>query len=443
MNLSLIVRRVLLGALGVCLLLGGRGECEHPALLSLREAEEYAAQGAHTAAAQAYRTAIEGLREPYPALRLAQLYLAWNRPQDARAALAEAQRYGASAEAIEELSLAVLAALQAWDEAYPLAQAHLATHPQSHTAWQTLISALLAYDNCEEARVQSAAWRAALPDDAEAQRLWALLHFQSDFSAARTALCAVDEPLCLILQQCALRDQCELRLGSALVQRNENALALCLLRPFVAATPQQAEGHAWTGAALIRRGRYSEGERSLQRALQLNPQLPLAWTLLGLLQLQQADYTNAETSLFKAHQLDPGNPALCLAMARLYALQGAYDQVDTWANAALDRAGADATVWHSVARFYLERGQQGAVLERALQGALKQAPLDAQTALLHGWAALLQGDARSARAWLDRALTFNPTSGEAWYLRGLARQRLGEAAQEDFIRAQDLGYWKP
>ncbi len=426
--------------LGLLCLLGASGEVRHPALADLRHAEALAARGERTAAAQAYRTALDGLRAPYPALRLAQLYLAWNRPQDARAVLDEARALGAPAEEREELYLSALIALRAWDEAYPLAQAHLQTHPQSHLAWQALTGALLAHEACAEARAQSEAWRATLPEDPDAQRLWAILHLDSDFTKARATLCDTDALLCAPLQACSLADQCDLRLAAALVQQNAWETALCLLRPYVARMPQQAEGHAWLGAALIRGGYSSEGQRSLQRALQFNPDQPLAWTLLGLLAMQNADYATAETALFTAHRLDPANPALCLALARLYALQSAYTQVDLWANAALDRAGEDVEVWYSVARFYLERGQRGAVLERALQGSLDKAAAAPQTALLHGWAALLQGDVHAARAWLDAALAQDPTLGEAWYLRGLARQRLGENAQADFIRAQDLGY---
>lgn len=441
--LKLIGRWLLYSAMISALLLGGHGEVQLPALDALRRAEAHVLRGERSAAENAYREALQGLRAPDPALRLAHLYADWGRFQEARAWLNEARARGASREAVEELALPTLLALREWDEAYRLAQSHLQIHPQSHEAWAALTTALLAHESCEEARQQSAAWLEALPADEQAQRLWAVLHLQSDFGAARAILCEVDRSLCTPLQQCSMQDQCELRLGAQLVQQNDWALALCLLRPFGGTAPQNADGHAWIGAALIRGGHYAEGQRSLQRALQLNPDHPLAWTLLGLLQLQQADYAAAEASLFKAHQLDPGNPALCLALARLYALQSAYSKVDVWAGAALDRAGEDVEVWQSVARFYLERGQRGAVLERALRGCLEKAPRHPQTLLLHGWAALLEGDARTARGWLDQAVAEAPDLGEAWYLRGLARQRLGEDASEDFVRARDAGYFKP
>ncbi len=421
-------------------LLSGGSAREHPTLAVLRQAERAAAQGQRSAAESAYQQALSALPAPYPALRLAQLYRDWGRPQEARHALDLARQLGAPAALVNEEYLPVLIALQAWDEAQTLAQAQLQAQPTSHAAWDALTRALLAREACAEARQASEAWYALQPADPAAQRLWAYLHLTSDFGLAQALLCSQDAALCASLKSCAADEACALSLGTALINQGDWPLALCLLRPIVTAHPDYAPAQAWLGAALIQAQRYPDARQALEQALRLDAAQPLAWSLLGLLQLQEADYQGAETSLFQAHTLDPGNPAFCLAMARLYALQGAYEKVDLWAGAALDRAGEDAVVWQSVARFYLERGQRGAVLERALRGAHATAPQSSQTLLLHGWAALLREDLAQARSWLEQAIAQDPSSGEAWYLYGLVLEKTGADAQAAFTRARDAGY---
>jgi len=422
------------------ILLSGGSAREHPALAVLRQAERAAAQGQRSAAESAYQQALTALSTPYPALRLAQLYRDWGRPQEARAALDLARQLGAPATVVNEQYLPVLIALQAWDEAEALAQAQLQMQPTSHAAWDALTRALLAREACTAAHQASEDWYARQPADPTAQRLWAFLHLADDFEAAQTLLCAQEAALCQRLESCDAGEPCALSLGMALVNPSDWPLALCLLRPIATAHPNNASAQAWLGAALIQAQRYADARQALEQALRLDAAQPLAWSLLGLLQLQEADYAGAEASLFQAHTLDPGNPAFCLALARLYALQGAYEKVDLWAGAALDRAGEDAVVWQSVARFYLERGQQGAVLERALRGARATAPQAPQTLLLLGRDALLRQDLEQARSWLEQVLIQDPNLGEAWYLYGLVLEKTGADAQAAFTHARDAGY---
>ncbi len=422
------------------ILLDGGSARAHPALALLREAESAAARGQRTHAESAYRQALDALATPYPALRLAQLYTDWGRPQEARALLETARQLGADPDTINELTLPALLALQAWDEAYALAQHHRERHPESHAAWQAIAHVLSLREMCVQARQESEAWYAALPADPEARQVWAVFHLTDDLATARTLLCAQDEGLCHSLDTCTDATACALSLGAALLNQRQWALALCLLRPIVTANPHHATAQAWLGAALIQEQRYQEARQALDQALRLKPEQPLAWSLLGLLQLQEADYPGAEVSLFQAHRLDPGNPAPCLALARLYALQSRYEQVDVWTNAALDRAGEDVAVWQSVARFYLERSQSSPVLERALRGSLEQAPDAPETLLLQGWQALLKGDGLTARRWLEQAVARDASRGEAWYLYGVALEMTGAEARPAFIRARDAGY---
>ncbi len=428
--------------LALLLLLPLAPEPESTGLQNLRTAENHFAAGEYTAAAAAYRQVLQDLPEtPYPAWRLAVLYERWGYPEEGMQALAEALTRGyAHEEPAVNLRLALLAATGAW-ETLESAASDLPAAPQP-LSWLT--QAQLQQLHCAEARSSAARWLDAAPHEPAAQQIWGALALTASPGEAVAALCQADAALCQSLQGCVPPATCDAQLGSALLRQGDPALAACVLQRAVAARPDAAGGRAWLGAALEQLNRPVDALPQLEAATELAPEDALGWLLLGMHELNYGSLARARAALLQAQRLDPRNPAPCLGMAALLAREGKYDQLQTWTDAAVERAPHDPAIYRAVARFYLERNLQlaGAAMQAATF-AIQLAPEEAESWLLQGWAYLNQGQAEDALAALEKALELDPTSAEAYHLQGEALLLRGQskAAQAAFTRAADRG-WK-
>ncbi len=424
------LRRAGLGLmLALLLFIGYRAADPGPDPLAEAEAEAHVAAGAYTAAERAYRDALAHRpADPLPALRLAELYSAWDDPTQGQRALDEAIRRGADYARWGSLHIRLLAQAGAWEETIEAATAYLAAYPGDETALRALLDAHLHRRECAAATATAARWLAHAPDNADIARLHALL------SGDSALLCPNAAP------------DCDLQWGIAQLRAGDWPLALCPLERAARADLDAAQAwtaHAWLGETLARLGHSGPARVHLVQATRLAPEQPLGWLLLGTYYLGHGAPAEAEDALWEAHQLDPANPATCLLMGQAQAAAGTYDAIDTWMTAALERAPRDADIHQAVARFYLTRHlRQGDFPERAISGALALAPESAESHLLRGWAELLKNNNEAALSALDTAVAYDPDSGEAHHLRGQALQRLGrpEEAQAAFTRAADLGY---
>ena len=400
-------------------------------------ADAHVAAGEYTAAEAAYRDLSQNAPDdPRPALRLAILYRRWNRPQAGLSALEEAIRRGTPVDSVAALRLELLAMTGDWTLVANQAEAHLEMVPDDPTALKLLARAQTHQYHCDAATETASRWRTADRHNPEAIRMSGVL------TGDLVSLCEVDAGLCGEVQPC--NEQCDLRLGLALIRNADWPLAACVLTQAVAAHPASAEAQAWLGEALARMGRAEAARRHFVAATTLAPESPLVWLLLGAHDLRQQHTEEAQEALFQAHTLDPNNPAPCLALAEVKAQMGDYDDITPWIEAAVTRAPTDAEVWKAVARFYLERHLTDEEYPiRAILSAIKLAPEDGEVWLLLGWFRLMEGNADGALIALDEAVALTPHLGAAHYLRAQALQALGkrEEARQAVIRANDLGYW--
>lgn len=406
-----------------------------------QQAEAHIAAGEYIAAEALYQSARQAYPDAAkPAYRLAQLYQQWGRPEEGLRALEEAIRNGLPAPKDEEaqsLRLTLLAQAGAWEQVIAEAQT---MSPDAH-ALELLTRAHLQRYECDAARQSAARWHDLAPEEHKkaAARMSGLL---ADDPAQ---ICTADADLCAALAACSDDPGgCDTAIGYALLRAGDWGLAACVLTRAVEAHPQSAEAYAWLGESLSRLGEATAARERLERAVELAPDSAQPWLLLGMYNFQQGNLAIAKSDLLRAQRLDPGNPAPCLAMAELKAQQGKYDEVNLWVEAALTRAPTDADLWKAAARLYLQRSlRQPPYPLSAAEGAVTLTPDDAEAHLLLGWARFERGELSAALDKLNTAVEMAPDSGHATYLRGQVHQAMGntEAAQADFTRAANLGYF--
>ncbi len=413
-----MIRRFLLAALLLAALSGLAAATSGPlnGLLALRRAERLRAEGAFTAAEDAYRAALRQLpHTAQPALQLAKLYHVWDRPERGLALLDEAMQRGAASTETQALRLDLLEQAGEWEMLVTAAQARLASAPDDVDALAALTQGYLHLYRCADARETTRDWRAAAPEDPESHRVWQALTAETDAATV----------------------------GEEALKAGSPALAACVLERATALAPKDAAVHARLGRALSMLGQRQAAQQHLDRATELAPEHPLGWLLLGLHALRQGEPTTARRALFRAHELDPSNPAPCLTMAATFAAEGHYAKAESWLKAALVRAPDDPEVHKSVAHFYLERNLSGHALAiESAHTAVELAPDDPEAHTLLGKLLLANGDPAQALNELERALARAPHSAEAHHLRGRALTALDqvEAAQDAFTRALNLGY---
>ena len=403
---------------------------------ALQVATTLAATGSYTAAEDVLLEALETDHDdPRPALGLAALYLAWNRPDAGLAALSTAAARGAGATQIGHIRLQLLAASGAWAQVLAEANTQLAADSADLEVLTVLTQAQLNLGSCSDALVTARQTAAARPADAVLVTTHALL------SGDYERLVAMEPALVEGLLPCG--NGCDRTVGFRLVRQGRWGLAVCLLARAATAAPADAETHTWLGEAYARLGLQVKADGALRRAVELDPELPEAWLLLGKHLLAEGSLEQARIALLKAQTLDAESPAPCLAIAELKAQMSRYDEIERWTNAALERAPADAEIAKAVARIYLSRrlaDAAGAIT--AVELGIRLAPEDGEAAMLLGASHLLRGDVEEALHALNDAVTLAPGIAEAHFWRARALDAAGRTrdAEEARITAADLGY---
>ena len=411
------------------------------------------AGSARTAAQAAYRqaAALHPL-DPVPYLRLAELYLDWNRPQEGLTAAAAAERLGAPGRQVARLRTALYAQRRDWERVLLHGETALALQPTDAPTRHLVAQAHVALGHAGAAEQQYRALLATDPDDTEAAEPLGLLVALYDPEAAAAALQQVDTPfsqdLLAVLGDDASETAYRLaRLGQTCLAHSRPALAALALQQALAVSPRYAEARALLGAALERLGRTEEAGAHLQAAVLLDPDSALTRLLLGLHHLGAEDAVAARPHLESAYDLDPANPALSVYLARLYAALGDYTAAELWIAEAVRLAPENTAVWDSVARYYLEQGAAGrestgaapTLLDAAETLALL-APEEAATEDRLGWAYFLAGQFGPSEEHIGRAIQLDPSVAVAHYHLAQVRAYTGRTlrARLSFMRALDL-----
>jgi tetratricopeptide (TPR) repeat protein len=400
----------------------------------LARADELAAEGSRSAAETTYREALAlSPFDPAPHLRLAHLYLEWNRPEEGLAEVLAAEQTQAPATEVASLRAALHALQGNWAACVSHAREAVALNPDDLASRHYVAHGYVVLGDAPQAAAEYEALLEIAPGDALArERLGALLAILEPGSAP-PHLKATGTPLAADLLEAleeATDDDPAQRLalvGQACTRHEEWELAVLALETAVAANPSHADALTLLGHALDQMGRTEEALPRLETAAELAPDSSLTRSLLGLAYLRRGEFASARPHLDSAYDRDPENPALCLYMAHLYAGLGRYDVADVWLEEATRLAPEDPAVWEAAARFYLERGL--AESQRGLEAALSLSLLSPESASAHwllGWAQHVSGHLAEAELHLGRAIELDPSLAPAHYQLGLVYVDLGQ-----------------
>ncbi len=428
---------------------------------ALARGDALLASGRPAEALQQYRQAAEhadGIAPAAVRIAQAQLALAQQGPSDpaafeaARLAWLAAIPYEGFSPAVRrglaETSLALgdtLAAAEQWALAY-------AAEPAEPSLWRELAPAHLHKGEWPAAAHAYAAIAQADPENTEAHWWAGVLLLPSEPELARGHLMlARNNPLfrqhCdLLLENLhELRDVTEPahlagRIGVAYLEIGEPALALEQFQVALAIEPGYADAWAYLGTSQNLLGK--DGRAALARAIELQPENPLAHSLMGRHWLGAARPDLARPEFFRAWELAPNNSAHAADVALTYELEGDLASAEAWYQAAIRRAPSEPAFWQLLARFHLEglRDVEGGLL--AAQKAVALAPQDPAALDMLGWAQLAADQPRLAETNLLAAQRGNPANPAVHFHLGelyasLSKWREARAAFEQAI-ALDL-----
>lgn len=414
-------------------------------LTFLSEGDTHIADNARTAAEAAYRQAA-ALRpsDPAPYLRLAQLYLEWNRPEEGLETVLAAERLGGSPAQVNALRAALYAAQTNWEATIVYGERALALNSSDRATRHLVAQGHIALGHPEEAQAHYGLLLEIDPSDRLAHEQLGALLVLSDPAGAVPHLEAANTPLASDMRRMLLTSIASpayrlTRAGRICLLHQEPRLAALALRRALSHSPTYADAHALLGQALDQLGLSHEAEEHLKTAVRLAPDSALAHSLLGLHYLRAGDPTAARPHLEAAYDLDADNPAFSLYLAYTYADLGQYGVAQAWLEEATRLAPRDPTLKEQVARFYLERGMGPKGLEAALDLA-EQIPRSAVAQDLLGWAYFLCGRYGEAQEHLDRAIELDPLLPSAYYYLGALYAYQGEEtkARSALTRALDL-----
>ena len=237
----------------------------------------------------------------------------------------------------------------------------VAVEPGDTSFWALLAPAHLAHEEWDAAGRAYRALAQAEPANTE-YRYWAgLLNFSTNPAVAQQDLLAAkSDPLYLkragtLLAAIELAELDSGRLGLVYLSVGEPGLAL----PYLQEAGRENDNAAiWAYLGLAQDQLGKNGYAALARALELDPDSPVAhslmgrhWQRLGRPDLARPEYVNA-------WQLAPDNPALLADVAAAYEAEGDVASAEAWYQAAVRRAPDNVDFWILLSRFYLNSGPE-------------------------------------------------------------------------------------
>ncbi len=429
------------------------GPAHTPYLDLMRQGDEHAAQAERASAVAAYREAANlQPDDPFPYLRLAQVYVDWGRIEDALDAIAQGQQLGANDVVLEQLWVAVHVARADWpavaEHGQRLLELASIDAKEASAVRHTLARAYVELQEWDAARAKYEALLRADPADSLARERLGVLLLGDDSAAAIQHLFAartdLADRLIAALQEPGVANSpayADVLLGRALLQSQEWTLAARQFERAVAGRPDYADAHAYLGYTLEQVNRPTEARPHLLLAVELAPDSAAAHTFLGLHYDRQGNVAAARAEYEAAYDLAPDNPATCVEIGLTWAAERRYTEAEIWLREAIALQPGAPDLWRILARFYLDHNITGG--GRGIEATAELvalAPGDARAHDLQGWAALQVGDYDTARESLMRATSLDPALASAHYHLGLLWTGMGapQEARDAFARALDL-----
>ena len=454
---------ILLASLAIAVLVLNPFPVNREVATAMRQGDLWWTEGKYTAALQAYGAAAERCpRCPQPHVRLGTVYQIQGRGEEAWQAYLDAIRRGG----IDDEVRAGLARLYVAQDASAWAVdylQHLVEHrPLRGDLWAELGDAYLAAG--ERTKAQEAFER-ALTLDLAAERRQAvhdrlgMMHIESDVERALSHLIEVEGGPDPTLSTHATRLIVALRgiiqgeepalarakLGEALFQRGDLALARRQFEAALKLEPDYVDGHTYLGHVLSLMGENDLAVHHLEQAIAVEPSYPLPYYFMGMHYVRKGWFVIARRYLEEAYDLEPSNPALCAAVADTYvrAEQPMYAVAEKWLRAAVSHAPDDVRFHLLLAHFYVDymidpAGQGIAVA----QFAVRLAPQNSEAQETLGWAYHLADKPDLALKRLTYARDLTPDEPRVHYRIGEVYRTLRQSdlARASYQRAVDLDW---
>lgn len=193
------------------------------------------------------------------------------------------------------------------------------------------------------------------------------------------------------------------------------------------------------GVALVRSGRAPEAERVFADLLSRNQDWPELYVVLGLASAQRDDFDSAIESLEKAIDLKPEVAEAHSTLGDIHMRHGRLEEAERELRAELAYRPNDVHALYLLANVLELAGQSDEAL-RILDSVLSSNPRAANARYLKGKILLAAGNAELAQIQLETAARLTPDDPEIHYQLGLALQRQGRAeeAREEFATYQSL-----
>jgi len=124
----------------------------------------------------------------------------------------------------------------------------------------------------------------------------------------------------------------------------------------IALDPMLASAHVAMGELHSQQWEHAEAEKEFQRALELNPNDPLAWQLRGIDALLKGRFEEGIADQKQALRLDPFSPIINANMVRAYYFSRQYDEAIAQAREALKLTPGDLIATRWLERVYRHKG---------------------------------------------------------------------------------------
>jgi len=212
----------------------------------------------------------------------------------------------------------------------------------------------------------------------------------------------------------------QLKLGSGNVDA-----AIQYGRDALRADPNAVEMRLLLGESLMGRRYYREAISELEAYVNARPTDPRGFHRLGMAYLEQGNTARAEPLLQSALDQNPGNATMLTSLVRLDVERKQPDRAIARINAQIQKAPQNAELHELLGRVYLNQGNTA----RAEEAFRKQASIDGGRAAGSLNLAQLYQSRKSfdaAIAELQKVISENPKSGEAYTLLGMVYESLND-----------------
>ena len=229
--------------------------------------------------------------------------------------------------------------------------------------------------------------------------------------------------------------------GQTHLLRREHQRAIERYEKAIQLNPQMDMAYNNRGAAWMAQGDYHRAVGDFDRAIRLNPQDAGAHNNRGVAYKERGEYDLAIQDYDKAIELDPGFAGAFDNRGNIYKIKGDYDRAIEEHGKAIELGSnsfepfANRAVAH-----YLKGDHDLAIKDYSV--ALQLGPGSAVLHTNRGWVYFSAGDHTHALQDFDSAISLDNRLALAYYNRGVTRLAMADwaEARPDLSTARDLGY---